>query len=319
MIQAVRADWGPLPLSAWQDTQVSLQLRTQIVGKTRLALAPMQNHWWQVALYVTARGLSTSPMPTGRGTLDIEFDFLDHELLFRTSDGVVRTLSLRSQPIADFYADYRAMLRELDVDAHIWSMPQEMADPIPFTQDHGHGAYDRDAVTRFFQILSQVDRVLKSFRGRFLGKSSPSHFWWGGFDLACTRFSGRLAPPHPGGIPHLADFVTREAYSHECISGGWWPGSVGGPIAEPAFYAYAYPEPPGCATAPIRPRAARYDPTMREWILPHAELIRADDPDAMALEFLQSTYDVGSRLGSWDRQLERSGDNNMLALAQPLC
>lgn len=297
----------PLPLREWQDTRVGLQLRTQIVGKTRLALAPMQNHWWQVVLDVTTRGLSTSPMPSSRGALEIEFDFLEHALVFRTTDGVVRALPLQAQPIAEFFRDYRATLRELGVEAHIWSMPQEMDDPVPFDRDRvpAHAAYERDAVARFFQVLSKVDRVLKAFRARFLGKSSPSHFWWGGFDIACTRFSGRSAPQHPGGIPHLADFVTREAYSHECISGGWWPGTPGTPFEDAAFYAYAYPEPPGCPTALIGPPIARYHTAMREWILPHAELIRSPDPDALALEFLQSTYDVASELGSWDRGLER--------------
>lgn len=295
-----------LPLREWQDTQVGLHLRTQIVGKTRLALAPMQNHWWQVALYVTARGLGTSPMPYDHGSLEIDFDFLDHALVFRTSAGAVESLPLRPQPIAEFFRDYKAMLRTLDVDAHLWPMPQEMDQPVLFTEDRGHAAYDRDAVQRCFRVLTQVDRVLKAFRGRFLGKSSPSHFWWGGFDMACTRFSGHPAPRHPGGIPHLADFVTREAYSHECISGGWWPGTPGGPVDDAAFYAYAYPEPPGCATAPIGPATARYDPTMREWILPYADLVRADDPEALAFEFLQRTYDVASRLGSWDPSLERA-------------
>lgn len=298
--------WLPLPLREWQDTQVGLHLRMQIVGKTRLALAPMQNHWWQVALYVTARGLGTSPMPYDGASLEIDFDFLDHVLVFRTSHGAVESLPLRPQPVAEFFRDYKAMLGKLDVDAHLWPMPQEMDQPVLFTQDRGHAAYDRDAVQRCFQVLTQVDRVLKAFRGRFLGKSSPSHFWWGGFDMACTRFSGRPAPRHPGGIPHLADFVTREAYSHECISGGWWPGTPGGPVDDAAFYAYAYPEPPGCATAPIGPPKARYDGTMREWILPHADLVRSDDPDGLALEFLQNTYDVASRLGSWDPSLERN-------------
>ena len=301
----MRAEWLPLPLREWQDTQIGLQLRTQIVGKTRLALAPMQNHWWQVALYVTTRGLGTSPMPYRGRSLEIDFDFLEHALVARTSDGAVRSLPLRPQPIAEFFRDYQAMLHELGADVHIWSMPQEIADPVPFVQDQGHAAYDRDAVARLFQVLCRVDRLLKAFRGRFLGKSSPSHFWWGGFDIACTRFSGRPAPQHPGGIPHLADFVTREAYSHECISGGWWPGTAGGPFGDAAFYAYAYPEPPGCATSPIRPSIARYNATLREWVLPHADLVGADDPDATVLEFLQSTYDVASQLGSWDRSLER--------------
>jgi len=305
MTQAQRTDWLPLPLHDWHQTQTALHLRAQIVGKTRLALAPMQNHWWQVAQYVTARGLSTSPMPYGDRTLEIEFDFMAHTLVFRTAEGEIRTLPLVPQSIADFYHDYRALLRSLEIDVHIWPLPQEMAEAIRFTDDRAHAASDRDAVERFFTVLVQVDRVLKSFRSRFMGKSSPSHFWWGGFDMACTRFSGRPATTHPGGIPHLADFVTREAYSHECISGGWWPGTPGSPVDEPAFYAYAYPEPAGCAQAPIRPSGARYDTAMREWILPHADVIRTENPDALALEFLQATYDIASKLGSWDESLER--------------
>src|SRR6266576_2174242 len=305
MTQAQRTDWLPLPLHDWHQTQTALHLRAQIVGKTRLALAPMQNHWWQVAQYVTARGLSTSPMPYGDRTLEIEFDFMAHTLVFRTAEGEIRTLPLVPQSIADFYHDYQALLRSLEIDVHIWPLPQEMAEAIRFTDDRAHAAYDRDAVERFFKVLVQVDRVLKSFRSRFMGKSSPSHFWWGGFDMACTRFSGRPATTHPGGIPHLADFVTREAYSHECISGGWWPGTPGSPVDEPAFYAYAYPEPAGCAQAPIRPSGARYDTAMREWILPHADVIKTENPDAVALEFLQATYDIAAKLGSWDESLER--------------
>ncbi len=303
---AQASTWPPLPLREWQETQVSLQLRMQIVGKTRLAFAPMQNHWWQVALYVTARGLSTSSMPYGARTVDIEFDFIDHLLLFRTGEGQVRAIPLREQPIAEFFHDYLAALHSLGIDVPIWPVPAEMADPVPFPRDQGHSAYERPSVERFFHILQQVDRVLKAFRGRFVGKSSPSHFWWGGFDLACTRFSGRPAPPHPGGIPHLPDFVTREAYSHECISAGWWPGMMPGGVGqEPAFYAYAYPEPPGCSDALVRPSAARYDKAMREWILPHRAVVQASEPDAMVLEFLQSTYDIAAGRGSWPTDLER--------------
>ncbi|MBI4502587.1 MAG: hypothetical protein HY700_15685 [Gemmatimonadetes bacterium] len=305
MNQALRAAWLPLPLHEWQETQAGLQLRTQMVGKTRLALAPMQNHWWQTALYVTARGLGTSPMPYGSREVEIDFDFIDHVLLFRTSDGAVRTLPLRPQSVAEFFRDYMTVLRSLGIDIHIWPMPREVADPVPFPEDPGHSAYDREAIERFFQVLLQVDRVLKQFRSRFLGKSSPSHFWWGSFDISCTRFSGRRAPPHPGGIPNVADYVTREAYSHECISAGWWPGTPGGPLRDPAFYAYAYPEPAGCAEAPVRPSAARYDSAMREWILPHQDVIQTDDPDALVLEFLQATYDIAARLGSWRGDLER--------------
>ena len=316
MRPALHADWLPLPLDQWQDTQAGLQLRAQIVGKTRLALAPMQNHWWHTALYVTARGLGTSPMPYGPRTLEIDFDFIDHVLLFRTSDGTVRKLPLRPQTIAEFFGEYLAALRSLDIDVPIWPVPAEFPDPIPFLEDAGHSAYDRTAVENFFQVLLQVDRVLKQFRCRFLGKSSPSHFWWGGFDISCTRFSGRQAPTHPGGIPHHADFVTREAYSHECISAGWWPGTHGGAVDDAAFYAYAYPEPAGCADAPVRPPAARYEATMREWILPHQAVVRAEDPDALVLEFLQATYDTASRLGSWSRDLVRASPQSPVSLPQ---
>jgi hypothetical protein len=305
--QAPQATWLPLPSNEWQETQAGLRLRTQLVGKTRLALAPMQNHWWQTALYLTARGLSTSPMPYGARTVEIEFDFTDHALLFRSGEGDVRTLPLHPQSIAEFFRDYVSILQSLDIDIRIWPTPVEMADPIPFPRDLGHSAYDRRSVERFFHVLQQVDRMLKAFRGRFLGKSSPSHFWWGGFDIACTRFSGRRAPPHPGGIPNLPDFVTREAYSHECISAGWWPGIMpNGAVQEPAFYAYAYPEPPGCSDGNVRPSAARYDTAMREWILPHEAVVGASDPDGMVLEFLQSTYDIASRLGRWAGDLERA-------------
>ena len=301
------AAWPHLPLSDWADTQTTLHRWTQIVGKTRLALAPMQNHWWQVALYVTARGLGTSPMPYAKGNIELEFDFLDHQLVARTSDGVTKSIALAPRSVADFYKDYLGLLAALGVDAKIWPVPQEMADTVHFAADREHASYDADAAQRCWRILAHADRVLKRFRGPFLGKSSPSHFWWGGFDLACTRFSGRPAPPHPGGIPHLADFVTREAYSHECISAGWWPGNVGSPVAEPAFYAYAYPEPVGCPEAPVRPAAARYLLAMREWILPYEAVRAAPDPDGALLEFLQSTYAAAADRGGWDRaRLERA-------------
>lgn len=306
MTQTMSASWPPLALRDWQETQTALQLRTQIVGKTRLALAPSQNHWWHSALYVTARGLGTSLIPHGGRSVEIDFDFLDHELTVRTSDGMVRAMPLGEQSIAGFFRDYVEVLRSLDLDVRIWPKPVEMADPIPFLDDDGHTAYDREAVERLFMALLQADRALKEFRSGFLGKSSPSHFWWGGFDMACTRFSGRPAPRHPGGIPNIPDFVTHEAYSHECISAGWWPGTPGGPIEDAAFYAYAYPEPVGCAEAPVRPAAARYDLTMREWILPYSEVVRASDPDAMVREFLQATYDIASKLGSWSPDLERA-------------
>jgi hypothetical protein len=305
LMRAPRTAWWPSGLHDWHETQTALQLRSQIVGKTRLALAPMQNHWWQTTLYVTARGLGTSPMPYDGRSFELDFDLINHTFNVRTSDGDIRTLPLRPQPIAEFLAEYMALLRSLDIEVRLWPVPVEVADPIRFTDDHRLLSYDRDAVERFLRLLLQADAALKQFRSHFLGKCSPSHFWWGSFDLSCTRFSGRGAPPHPGGIPNLADSVTREAYSHECISAGWWPGAPGGPLEEPAFYAYAYPEPAGCATVPVRPNAAHYDSTMHEWFLPHRAVLMADDPDAMVQEFLHFTYDTASRLGSWSSELVR--------------
>ncbi len=301
-------DSSPAALDDWTDTRTGLQLRSQIIGKTRLALAPMENHWWQTTLYVTARGLDTSPMPYEGRSFEIALDFVDHRLDVRTSDGDTRTLPLRPQPIAEFFAEYMAMLRSLDVDVPLWPVPVEMPDPIPFPDDQRPLPYDRAAVEQFFRMLSAADLALKRFRSDFLGKCSPSHFWWGSFDHACTRFSGRSAPPHPGGVPNLADYVTREAYSHECISAGWWAGTPGTAVEEPAFYAYAYPEPPGSADVPVRPAAARYEQTMREWILPQRAVTEADDPDAVVQEFLHFTYDTASRLGSWSDELVRHGD-----------
>jgi hypothetical protein len=299
------ADWPALDLDAWHDTYKALHFRTQIVGKTRLALAPMVNHWWQVVFYVTARGLTTSAMPVGARTLEVEFDFLDHRLLLRTSDGGERALRLRAESVGDFYAAYDRALRELDVDAHIWPVPVEMEEATPFTEMRDVAPYDADAAPRFWRALAQADRLLHRFRGRFLGKCSPVHFWWGGFDLSCTRFSGARAPEHPGGIPHLADWVTREAYSHACISAGWWPGTRGR-LGEAAFYAYAYPEPAGCPEAVVRPAAAYYHPELREWILPWDAVRASADPDADVDAFLQSTYEAAATLGGWDRAaLER--------------
>jgi hypothetical protein len=300
--------WPRLPLGEWQDTLTTVQRWTQMVGKTRLALAPMQNHWWQVTLYLTARGLGTSPMPYRGRNVELEFDFVEHLLVARTNDGETRTLPLVPQSVAEFYREYLAMLRSLSIEPHIWPVPVEMSDTLRFSDDREHASYDANAMHRCWQILSQADRVLKEFRSRFVGKSSPSHFWWGAFDIACTRFSGRRAPPHPGGIPNCPDYVTREGYSHECISAGWWPGSVGSPVEEPAFYAYAYPEPPGCAEAPILPSAAAYQTTMHEWILPYEAVRTATNPDAALLDFLQSTYAAAAQRAGWDRSaLERDG------------
>jgi hypothetical protein len=304
-----RDAWPAIPLDAWADTYATLHMWTQIVGKTRLALAPMQNHWWQVALYVTARGLTTSPMPYHGGEMQADFDFTEHTLSLRTSAGDSRSLWLLPRTVADFYHEYMDALRALGVRAPIWPHPVEVVDPIPFATDTTHASYDPDAAHRFWLALLHADRLLAQFRGRFVGKSSPVHFWWGSFDLACTRFNGERAPVHPGGVPHLADRVTREAYSHACISAGWWPGSADGPVREPAFYAYAYPEPAGCADARVWPHGARYDDALHEWILPYDAARRAPDPDAAVLEFFQSTYEIAANLGGWNRrELERTPD-----------
>jgi hypothetical protein len=298
--------WHVLPLEAWQPTYATLHRWTQIVGKTRLWLAPFENHWWHCTLYVTARGLTTSAMPYRGGIVEVEFDFLSDLLLARTSAGDTRSLRLENKSVADFYREYRAMLAALDVDVRITPTPNEVSDATPFPQDRANATYDGDATRRWWRALTQADRMLKRFRGGFAGKCSPSHFWWGGFDLACTRFSGRPAPRHPGGIPNCPDWVMAEAYSHECISAGWWPGSIGSPVTEPAFYAYAYPEPPGCNVATIAPAAAFYHQEMREWILPHDAVRTAANREAMVMEFLETTYNAAAALGGWDVAALRS-------------
>lgn len=299
--------WPPLPLAAWSETRDTLHMWTQIVGKTRLAVAPMVNHWWQVPLYVSTRGLTTSWMPYGSAGFSVDFDFIDHILEVRRDDGRTWTLALAPRSVADFYDAYMTGLRSLGIDVRIWPVPVEIADGIPFARDESHGSYDAAATHDFWRALTQASRVLEIFRGRFVGKASPVHFFWGSFDLACTRFNGARALQHPGGVPALADWVTREAYSHACISAGWWPGAIGSPIEEPVFYAYAYPEPIGCPTAKITPDAGSYHSVMHEWILPYDAVRTAPDPDAMALEFFQSTYDSAATLGAWDRDaLERA-------------
>lgn len=298
--------WPALPLAEWQDTKDTLHMWMQIVGKTRLALAPMLNQWWQVPLYVTAHGLSTSAMPYGKRSLEAEFDFLDHSLVLRTSDGATRALPLIPRSVADFYREYMATLEALEMPVRIWTTPVEVEEAIPFPDDTRHAAYDPEYAARFWRLLVQADRVLQEFRGRWQGKSSPVHFFWGSFDLAVTRFSGRPAPPHPGGVPHLADWVVREAYSQEVSSAGWWPG--GGAVAEPAFYAYAYPEPEGFREGAVQPEAAFYGTELGEWVLPYDAVRRADDPDAMLLRFLQTSYAAAADLADWDRAaLERQG------------
>ncbi len=297
--------WPALPLAGWSDTYETLHRYVQIVAKTRLYFAPMQNHWWQTALYVTSRGLGTSPMPVDDRSVDVIFDFISHKVVITTSDDRTATIPLVPRSVAEFYHEYLTALDELGIHPRIWPVPTELTDTIRLDQDATHASYDADAAHRCWRVLAAADRVFKQFRGEFLGKSSPSHFWWGGFDLACTRFSGNRAPQHPGGVPNLADFVTREAYSHECISVGWWPGNIGG-LEEPAFYAYAYPEPPGCPTASIAPAAGYYHGGMHEWILPYEAVRTAADPDAALLSFCHSTYAAAADLGHWKRtELER--------------
>lgn len=305
MSSAAPDAWPPLPLREWQDTYATVHLWTQLLGKTRLALATPQNHYWHTTLYVTPRGLTTAAMPVGERALDLELDFVAHRLLARTSDGGESALPLAAVPVRDFYREYLGMLRSLDVEVKLWRMPVEIEGALPFDADDVHHAYDLEAMQRCWRALLQSARVLERFRGEFLGKCSPVHFWWGAFDLACTRFSGRRAPVHPGGVPNLADHVTRESYSHECMSVGWWPGTPGGAVAEPAYYAYAYPEPAGFADAVVKPAAARYDTQLREWVLPYDAVRTAADPDAELYAFVQGAYEAAAALGGWDRGLAR--------------
>jgi hypothetical protein len=296
--------WPPLPLEAWSDTCATLHLWTQIVGKVRLAQSPWQNHGWHVTLYVTARGLTTSPIPHGSRTFQIDFDFVAHEVRVQSSDGGTGAFALEPRSVAAFYARLMAEMGRLGLDVNISKRPNEVAEPIPFDQDETHRAYDREYAHRFWQVLVQADRVFKTFRARFMGKCSPVHFFWGAPDLAVTRFSGRVAPPHPGGIPNLPDRVTRDAYLHEVSSCGFWPG--GGPIPHAAFYSYAYPEPPGFATATVRPAAAFYSTDLREFVLPYDAVRQSASPDETLLDFLQSTYEAAANLAKWDRaSLER--------------
>jgi hypothetical protein len=296
---ATSAQWPDIPLAAWQDTFATLHLWTQIVGKVRLAKTPWLNHSWHTTLYVTSRGLTTSPIPYESRTFELEFDFTAHRLDIRSSDGRGGEVPLRPQTVAAFYNLLMDALRRLDLEVRISRKPSELADPIPFAEDEVHRSYDADYVHRFWRALVQVDRVLKLFRARFVGKASPVHYFWGAGDLAVTRFSGRRAPPHPGGIPNLPDWVTREAYSHEVSSCGFWPG--GGAIDYPAFYAYAYPEPGGFADVGVGPDGAFYSRDYREFVLPYDRVARAASPDDTLLEFLQSTYEAAASLGGWDR------------------
>jgi len=297
--------WPSLPLSAWAETCQALHLWTQVVGKVRCAQCLWVNHSWHVALYVTARGLTTSPIPHGTRTFQLDFDFIAHRLVLQSSDGGVGGFALEPQSVAAFYWQLMHELDQLGLHVDIYRCSNELPEPVYFDRDEAPRPYDREYANRYWQVLVQADRVLKGFRARFLGKCSPVDYFWGSPDLAVTRFSGRPAPPHPGGIPHLPDWITRDAYSHEVSSAGFWAG--GGPVPDAAFYSYAYPEPAGFAEATVRPAAAYYHPELREFVLPYEAVRTAADPDAMLLAFLQSTYVAAANLGHWDRaSLERS-------------
>ncbi len=295
-MNAVEHDWPALPLEEWELTYRTLHMWTQIVGKIRLALTPLQNHFWNVALYVNPRGLTTSPIPYRGHTFEIQFDFVNHRLELRTEDGD-RALALAPKSVAAFYREMFALLRSAGIEVQINPKPQEVPNPIPLDQDDTHASYDPEYANRLWRILRSTDIVLQEFRARFIGKASPVHFFWGSFDFCCTRFSGRRAPPRKG-------IITSEAYSHECSSVGWWPG--GGDVAGPAFYAYIAPEPAGCGGQPVRPPAASYHNKLREFILMYDDVRRAKSPREEILEFAQSTYEAGANLASWDRaSLER--------------
>ncbi|HEV3185190.1 MAG TPA: DUF5996 family protein [Xanthobacteraceae bacterium] len=291
--------WPELPYGAWKDTCATLHLWTQVVGKIRLACTPWLNHSWHVPLYVTARGLTTSPIPYQDRTFTIDFDFVRHTLDIAVSDGGHKEIALEPRTVADFYALVMAALAELRIPVRVTELPSEIADAIPFGRDRTHGAYDADYAQRFWRVLVSADRVLKRFRTGFIGKASPVHFFWGSFDLAVTRFSGRRAPPHPGGVPGLSDAVVREAYSHEVSSAGFWPG--GGAIDYAAFYSYAYPEPDGFRTAAVAPAAAAFNGALGEFLLPYDAVRTAPDPEAALLAFLDSTYTAAADAAQWDR------------------
>jgi hypothetical protein len=287
--------WPALPYSEWKDTYTTLHMWTQIVGKIRLELSPAVNHWWHVTLYVSPLGLSTHSMPFGDKLVEIEFDLIEHELVIRVSDGSRRTIKLEPKSVAAFYKELMSTLNSLGINVSIFTKPQEVENPIPFEKDEQHSSYDPEYAARFGRILRSVDDVFQQFRGKFLGKSSPVHFFWGSFDLAVTRFSGRPAPPRPG-----ADRITRDAYSHEVISHGFWPGNeqTGGP----AFYSYTAPAPDGLASATVKPPQAVYSNEMGEFLLMYDQVRKAEHPEAMLLDFMQSTYDAGSTLAKWDRE-----------------
>jgi hypothetical protein len=290
--------WPELQFENWADTCATLHMWTQIVGKARLALSPLVNHWWNVPLYVSARGLTTSPIPYSGRVFEIIFDFIDHKLVLETTDGLIKSLRLAPMSVAQFYQEFMGMLRSADINIRIWKMPVEIPDPIPFDQDQLHASYDSEYAHRFWQVLVSSGEVLNQFRSRFIGKSSPVHFFWGSFDLAVTRFSGRRAPERPG-----PDVITAEAYSHEVSSVGFWPG---GKTHAAAFYSYMAPEPQGFRESRSRPDGAFYEKELSEFILPYETLRRSSSPSTELLEFCQSTYEAGATLANWDRTaLER--------------
>jgi len=302
--RSTSADWPDLPFEAWSDTAATLHMWSQVVGKVRLVQTPWTNHSWHVPLYVTARGLGTSLIPCHGRAFEMEFDLLAQELVIQMADGARRALPLTPRPVSEFYREVMDALRALDLDIHIHTTPSEVPDGIPFEKDTGPRAYDPEFATRFWRALVQIDRVFKEFRARFVGKCSPVHFFWGSFDLAVTRFSGREAPPHPGGIPNFPDWVAREAYSHEVSSAGFWPG--GGGVAHAAFYSYAYPAADGFSKARVSPAQAEYSNALGEFVLPYDAVRTAASPDDVLLEFLQSTYEAAANTAGWDRSaLER--------------
>jgi Family of unknown function (DUF5996) len=291
--------WPALPFAEWKDTAKTLHMWTQVVGKIRLALTPWTNHSWHVTLYLAARGLTTSPMYVGSRVFQIDFDFIDHILRFQTADAAEKTIRLGRKSVATFYREVMAALSDLKIAVEINTTPNEVDPAVPFEKDETDASYDPEYANRFWRVLLQADRVFKEFRSDFCGKCSPVHFFWGSFDLAVTRFSGRRAPQHPGGVPHLPDVVTREAYSHEVSSLGFWPGNEMMP--DPIFYSYAYPAPDGFADAEVRPAFASYNAQLKEFVLPYEQMRRTESPDAVLLDFARSTYDAASTLGNWDR------------------
>ena len=299
--------WPALPLDTWQDTRATLHMWTQIVGKVRLALTPLVNHWWNVPLYVTPRGLTTSRIPYGDVSFELRFDFLSHQLCLETSAGIRKSLPLAPRSVADFYREVMQMLRSAGIEVKIWQMPVEIPEPIPFNQDTVHAAYDPEAAEKFWRILLSVDSVFNQFRAEFIGKSSPVHFFWGSMDLAVSRFSGRRAPQRPG-----ADAMTREAYSHEVSSVGFWPGNAG--VSDAAFYSYIVPAPQGFKEAKVRPDAASYNTQLGEFLLSYDDARKAESPSAALLDFCRSTYKAGATLGNWDRAaLERPHPDDVVA------